>query len=98
MNIDECKSVGPLLVPYTDDELDTERRAEVERHIDTCSLCRDAVNEYRTSLDAITLNLVPPPAAGSCPSARAVIRRATLDRRRTVRRVFATATAARDHL
>ncbi|HEY9466816.1 MAG TPA: zf-HC2 domain-containing protein [Vicinamibacterales bacterium] len=44
---DECRHVSEQLTSYVDEQLDTTRREEVERHLDECASCRSAVARER---------------------------------------------------
>ena len=43
----ECRHVSEQLTSYVDEQLDTSRREEVERHLDECLSCRGAVARER---------------------------------------------------
>jgi anti-sigma factor RsiW len=43
----ECRHVSEQLTSYVDEQLDTTRREEVERHLDECGSCRGAVARER---------------------------------------------------
>jgi len=60
----KCADLESLLCDYVDGALSASERATVELHLDTCSACRELVNDSRTALEFMqTASEVEPPPA-----------------------------------
>jgi RNA polymerase sigma-70 factor (ECF subfamily) len=62
----ECQDMLPLLSAYIDDELDEQKRARVESHLEQCAFCRLALEEMTESSRSYRalLPLLPPAGLG----------------------------------
>jgi anti-sigma factor RsiW len=47
MSDDNCQKYRPLLDAYHDGELTSDERLEVERHLDSCEICRGGMNDIQ---------------------------------------------------
>ena len=59
----DCKTASALLEAYLDNELDRDAAREVEKHLDECADCRDALtklDEVRLALHDVSLRYVAP--------------------------------------
>jgi anti-sigma factor RsiW len=59
----ECEDLGPMLSAYLDGELPDEDREKVDKHLETCQVCRELVSEFEMtgSLVKDTLSREVPP-------------------------------------
>lgn len=61
----DCKTASALLEMYLDNELDRDAAREVEKHLDECANCRDALtklDDVRLALRDVSLRYVAPNA------------------------------------
>lgn len=48
-----CEEMEPLMVDYLDGQLSPAARANVEKHLESCMVCRHALEEYKTLFHAM---------------------------------------------
>lgn len=57
----ECAALGDLLIAFSVDELDPERKAQVQMHLDLCARCREELAEFKQAAQlAESLQLTSP--------------------------------------
>jgi len=49
----QCNEVEPLLIDYIDAQLSPAARANVEKHLETCVVCKHRYEEYKTLFSAM---------------------------------------------